>query len=97
MLFYLYIGVVIGEVLSFLLFIVFFGFLVMEVVLKYIFEVCDDFGVGFWCCFVDVILLLVVFGIFVGFVFIFVNGFGVVLLLNILGGFGVVNVGLIVM
>lgn len=92
---YSHTGVVIGEVLSFLPFIVFAGFLAMEAVPKYIFEVCDDLGVGPWRRFVDVILPLAAPGIFAGSVFIFVNGLGVALLPNILGGAGAVNAGLI--
>ncbi|MGB3553283.1 MAG: ABC transporter permease [Jannaschia sp.] len=92
---YTHTGVVIGEVLSFLPFIVFSGFLAMEAVPKYIFEVCDDLGVGPWRRFVDVILPLAAPGIFAGSVFIFVNGLGVALLPNILGGAGAVNAGLI--
>jgi ABC-type spermidine/putrescine transport system permease subunit I len=86
---------VIGEVMSFLPFIVFSGFLAMEAVPKFIFEVCDDLGVGPWRRFVDVILPLAAPGIFAGSVFIFVNGLGVALLPNILGGAGAVNAGLI--
>ncbi|MCE8009655.1 ABC transporter permease [Aestuariivita sp.] len=92
---YSHTGVVIGEVLSFLPFIVFAGFLAMEAVPKYIFEVCDDLGVGPWRRFKDVILPLAAPGIFAGSVFIFVNGLGVALLPNILGGAGAVNAGLI--
>lgn len=92
---YTHTGVVIGEVLSFLPFIVFSGFLAMEAVPKYIFEVCEDLGVGSWRRFVDVILPLAAPGIFAGSVFIFVNGLGVALLPNILGGAGAVNAGLI--
>lgn len=92
---YTHTGVVIGEVLSFLPFIVFSGFLAMEAVPKYIFEVCEDLGVGPWRRFVDVILPLAAPGIFAGSVFIFVNGLGVALLPNILGGAGAVNAGLI--
>jgi ABC-type spermidine/putrescine transport system permease subunit I len=92
---YTHTGVVIGEVLSFLPFIVFSGFLAMEAVPKYIFEVCDDLGVGPWRRFRDVILPLAAPGIFAGSVFIFVNGLGVALLPNILGGPGAVNAGLI--
>jgi len=88
-------GVVIGEVLSFLPFIVFAGFLAMEAVPKYIFEICQDLGAGFWRTFFDVILPLAAPGIFAGSVFIFVNGLGVALLPNILGGPGAVNAGLI--
>ena len=88
-------GVIIGEVLSFLPFIVFAGFLAMEAVPKYIFEICQDLGAGPWRTFVDVILPLAAPGIFAGSVFIFVNGLGVALLPNILGGPGAVNAGLI--
>jgi ABC-type spermidine/putrescine transport system permease subunit I len=92
---YTHTGVVIGEVLSFLPFIVFAGFLAMEAVPKFIFEVCDDLGVGPRRRFTDVILPLAAPGIFAGAVFIFVNGLGVALLPNILGGPGAVNAGLI--
>ena len=92
---YTHTGVIIGEVLSFLPFIVFAGFLAMEAVPKYIFEVCDDLGAGPVHRFVDVILPLAAPGIFAGGVFIFVNGIGVALLPNILGGPGAVNAGLI--
>lgn len=92
---YTHTGVIIGEVLSFLPFIVFAGFLAMEAVPKYIFEVCDDLGAGPVRRFVDVILPLAAPGIFAGSVFIFVNGIGVALLPNILGGPGAVNAGLI--
>ncbi len=88
-------GVIIGEVLAFLPFIVFAGFLAMEAVPKYIFEICEDLGAGFWRTFIDVILPLAAPGIFAGSVFIFVNGLGVALLPNILGGPGAVNAGLI--
>ncbi|MFV2034239.1 MAG: ABC transporter permease, partial [Halocynthiibacter sp.] len=92
---YTHTGVVIGEVMSFLPFIIFSGFLAMEAVPKYIFEVCDDLGAGPVRRFVDVILPLAAPGIFAGSVFIFVNGLGVALLPNILGGAGAVNAGLI--
>jgi len=88
-------GVIIGEVLSFLPFMVFAGFLAMEVVPKYVFEICDDLGAGRIRTFVDVILPLAAPGIFAGGVFIFVNGLGVALLPNVLGGPGAVNAGLI--
>jgi ABC-type spermidine/putrescine transport system permease subunit I len=88
-------GVIIGEVLSFLPFIVFAGFLAMEAVPKYVFEICDDLGASQYRVFVDVILPLAAPGIFAGSVFIFVNGLGVALLPNILGGPGAVNAGLI--
>jgi len=88
-------GVVIGDVMNFLPFMVFAGFLAMEAVPKYIFEICEDLGAGFWRTFIDVILPLAAPGIFAGSVFIFVNGLGVALLPNILGGPGAVNAGLI--
>ena len=88
-------GVVIGEVFAFLPFIVFAGFLAMEAVPAFVFEVCDDLGAGFWRTFVDVILPLAAPGIFAGGVFIFVNGLGIALIPNILGGPGSVNAGLI--
>lgn len=88
-------GVIIGEVLSFLPFVVFSGFLAMEAVPKYIFEVCEDLGASTYRIYRDVILPLTAPGIFAGSVFIFVNGIGVALLPNILGGPGAVNAGLI--
>ena len=88
-------GVIIGEVLSFLPFIVFSGFLAMEAVPKYIFEICEDLGANTFHTFKDIILPLAAPGIFAGSVFIFVNGIGVALLPNILGGPGAVNAGLI--
>ena len=89
------VGVIIGEVLSFLPFIVFAGFLAMEAVPKYIFEVCQDLGASRRQTFTDVIVPLAAPGIFAGSVFIFVNGLGVALIPNILGGPGAVNAGLI--
>ena len=88
-------GVIIGEVLSFLPFIVFSGFLAMEAVPKYIFEICEDLGAGTFRTYKDVMLPLAAPGIFAGSLFIFVNGIGVALLPNILGGPGAVNAGLI--
>ncbi len=88
-------GVIIGEVLSFLPFIVFAGFLAMEAVPKFVFEICDDLGAPRHRVFIDIILPLAAPGIFAGGVFIFVNGLGVALLPNILGGPGAVNAGLI--
>ena len=88
-------GVIIGEVWSFLPFMVFAGFLAMEAVPKYIFEICDDLGARPHRVFIDIILPLAAPGIFAGSVFIFVNGLGVALLPNILGGPGAVNAGLI--
>jgi ABC-type spermidine/putrescine transport system permease subunit I len=89
-------GVIIGDVLSFLPFMVFAGFLAMEAVQKYVFEVCDDLGAGGVRTFRDVIVPLAAPGIFAGSVFIFVNGLGVALVPIILGGPGAVNAGLIV-
>lgn len=88
-------GVIIGEVLSFLPFVVFAGFLAMEAVPKYVFEICEDLGGSWFRTLTDVILPLAAPGIFAGSVFIFVNGIGVALLPNILGGPGAVNAGLI--
>lgn len=88
-------GVVIGEVLSFLPFMVFSGFLAMEAVPAHVFEVCRDLGASRWRTFVDVIVPLAAPGIFAGSVFILVNGLGVALIPNILGGPGAVNAGLI--
>ena len=90
------VGVVIGDVMSFLPFMVFAGFLSMEAVERYIFEVCDDLGASAVSTFKDVILPLAAPGIFAGSVFIFVNGLGVALVPTILGGPGAVNAGLIV-
>ncbi len=90
------IGVVIGDVISFLPFMVFAGFLAMEAVQTYIFEVCDDSGVGRARTFRDIIVPLAAPGIFAGGVFIFVNSLGVALVPTILGGPGAVNAGLIV-
>ena len=88
-------GVIIGDVLSFLPFMVFAGFLAMEAVQRYIFEVCEDLGAGTFRTFRDIIIPLAAPGIFAGSVFIFVNGLGVALVPTILGGPGAVNAGLI--
>ena len=72
------IGVVIGDVMSFLPFMVFAGFLAMEAVQKYVFEVCDDLGARAVHTFRDVIIPLAAPGIFAGSVFIFVNSLGAV-------------------
>ncbi|MCP4327965.1 MAG: ABC transporter permease [Alphaproteobacteria bacterium] len=90
------VGVIIGEVMSFLPFMVFSGFLAMEAVQRYIFEVCDDLGAGTARTFRHIILPLAAPGIFAGSVFIFVNGLGVGFIPNILGGPGAVNAGSIV-
>ncbi len=88
-------GVIIGDVLSFLPFMVFSGFLAMEAVQRYVFEVCDDLGARPLRTFRDVIIPLAAPGIFAGSVFIFVNGLGTALVPTILGGPGAVNAGLI--
>ena len=88
-------GVVIGDVLSFLPFMVFSGFLAMEAVPRYVFEVCDDLGARPVRTFRDVIVPLAAPGIFAGSVFIFANGIGTALVPTILGGPGAVNAGLI--
>jgi ABC-type spermidine/putrescine transport system permease subunit I len=89
-------SVVIGDVVSFLPFMVFSGFLAMEAVQRYIFDVCQDLGLGTWRTFFGVIVPLAAPGIFAGSVFIFVNSLGVALVPTLLGGPGAVNAGLIV-
>ena len=89
------VGVIIGDVLSFLPFMVFAGFLAMEAVPRYVFEVCQDLGAGKWRTLIDVVIPLAAPGIFAGSVFILVNALGVALIPNILGGPGAVNAGLI--
>jgi ABC-type spermidine/putrescine transport system permease subunit I len=90
------VGVVIGDVLSFLPFMVFAGFLAMEAVQGYVFEVCEDLGAGTMRAFREVIVPLAAPGIFAGSVFIFVNSVGGALVPTLLGGPGAVNAGLIV-
>jgi ABC-type spermidine/putrescine transport system permease subunit I len=90
------IGVVIGDVISFMPFMVFAGFLAMEAVQGYVFEVCEDLGARTVRAFLDVIVPLAAPGIFAGSVFIFVNSLGSALVPNLLGGPGAVNAGLIV-
>lgn len=90
------IGVIIGDVISFLPFMVFSGFLAMEAVQRYVFDVCDDLGAGRIATFTDVVVPLAAPGIFAGSVFILVNSMGVALVPTILGGPGAVNAGLIV-
>ena len=84
------IGVVIGDVVSFLPFMVFAGFLAMEAVQSYVFEVCEDLGARTVRAFRDIIVPLA------GSVFIFVNSVGGALVPTLLGGPGAVNAGLIV-
>ena len=90
------IGVVIGDVISFMPFMVFAGFLAMEAVQGYVFEVCEDLGARTVRAFLDVIVPLAAPGIFAGSVFIFVNSVGSALVPILLGGPGAVNAGLIV-
>ena len=90
------VSVVIGDVVSFLPFMVFSGFLAMEAVQRYIFDVCQDLGLSTWRTFFGVIVPLAAPGIFAGSVFIFVNSLGVALVPTLLGGPGAVNAGLIV-
>lgn len=89
------VGVVIGDVLSFLPYMLFAGFLALEAVQRYVFEVCDDLGARTVHTFRDVLIPLAAPGIFAGSVFIFVNALGVALVPTILGGPGAVNAGLI--
>ncbi len=88
-------AVIIGDVLSFMPFIIFAGFLAMEAVPKYVFEVCQDLGASRWRVFKDILLPLAAPGIFAGGVFIFINGIGNAFVPSILGGPGAVNAGLI--
>ncbi len=88
-------GVIIGDVMSFLPFMIFAGFLALEAVQNYIFEVCDDLGANPVHLFGDIIIPLAAPGIFAGSVFIFVNSMGVALVPTLLGGPGAVNAGLI--
>ena len=90
------VGVVIGDVVSFLPFMVFAGFLAMEAVQGYVFEVCEDLGARTVRAFRDIIVPLAAPGIFAGSVFIFVNSVGGALVPILLGGPGAVNAGLIV-
>jgi ABC-type spermidine/putrescine transport system permease subunit I len=88
-------GVVIGEIVSFLPFMIFSTFLALEAIPNYIFEVCSDLGVNRRRMFKDILLPLAAPGLFAGSVFIFVNGIGIALIPTILGGPGAVNAGLI--
>ena len=88
-------GVVIGEIVSFLPFMIFSTFLALEAIPNYIFEVCSDLGVNRRRMFTDIYLPLAAPGLFAGSVFIFVNGIGIALIPTILGGPGSVNAGLI--
>ena len=75
---------------------VFAGFLAMEAVQGYVFEVCEDLGARTLRAFREVIVPLAAPGIFAGSVFIFVNSLGGALVPILLGGPGAVNAGLIV-
>ena len=88
-------GVVIGEIVSFLPFMIFSTFLALEAIPNYVFEVCADLGVNRRRMFKDILLPLAAPGLFAGGVFIFVNGIGIALIPTILGGPGSVNAGLI--
>jgi ABC-type spermidine/putrescine transport system permease subunit I len=88
-------GVVIGEIVSFLPFMIFSTFLALEAIPNYIFEVCSDLGVNRRKMFTDIYLPLAAPGLFAGSVFIFVNGIGIAIIPTILGGPGSVNAGLI--
>jgi len=90
------IGVVIGDVISFMPFMVFAGFLAMEAVQGYVFEVGEDLGARTLRAFREVIVPRAAPGIFAGSVFIFVNSVGGALVPILLGGPGAVNAGLIV-
>ena len=87
-------GVVIGEIVSFLPFMIFSTFLALEAIPNYVFEVCADLGVNRRRMFKDIFLPLAAPGLFAGSVFIFVNGIGIALIPTILGGPGSVNAGL---
>lgn len=89
-------GVVIGEVLSFLPFMVFCGFLAMEAVPGYVFELCDDIGSGLVATMRRVIIPLAAPGIFAASIFIFVNSLGLFLVPDLLGGPGAANAGTLV-
>ena len=63
-------GVVIGEIVSFLPFMIFSTFLALEAIPNYIFEVCSDLGVNRRRMFKDILLPLAAPGLFAGSVFI---------------------------
>ena len=90
------VGTIIGEVMSFLPFMVFASFLAMEAVERYIFEVCDDLGSGGLRLFKDIIVPLAAPGIFAGSLFIFINGIGIYIIPFLLGGPAAANAGVIV-
>lgn len=90
-------GTIIGEVMSFLPFMVFSCFLAMEAVENYIFEVCDDLGASPFYLFKDIIIPLAAPGIFAGSLFIFINGIGLAIIPDFLGGPGAANAGILVL
>ncbi len=90
------VGTIIGEVTSFLPFMIFSCFLAMEAVERYIFEVCDDLGSGGLSLFKDIVIPLAAPGIFAGSLFIFINGIGLYIIPFLLGGPAAANAGVIV-
>ena len=90
------VGTVIGEVLSFLPFMVFSCFLAMEAVERYTFEVCDDLGCKGLPLFKDILVPLASPGIFAGSLFIFINGIGIFIIPFLLGGPAAANAGVII-
>ena len=87
---------IIGQVTSFLPFMVFSCFLAMEAVEQYIFEVCDDLGSAGVSLFKDIIIPLAAPGIFAGSLFVFINGVGIYVIPFLLGGPAAANAGVIV-
>ena len=90
------VGTIIGEVMSFLPFLIFSSFLAMEAVERYVFEVCDDLGCRGFSLFKDIIIPLAAPGIFAGSLFIFINGIGLYIIPFLLGGPAAANAGVIV-
>lgn len=89
-------GTLIGNVSSFLPFMIFSCFLAMEAVEGYIFEVCDDLGSTGVPLFKDVVIPLAAPGIFAGSLFIFINSIGTYIVPFLLGGPAAANAGVIV-
>lgn len=87
---------ILGEVMSFLPFMVFSCFLAMEAVEDYVFEVCDDLGSKGYRLFKDILIPLAAPGIFAGGLFIFINGIGVFIIPFLLGGPAAANAGVLV-
>ena len=90
------VGTIIGEVMSFLPFLIFSCFLAMEAVERYVFEVCDDLGSRGFSLFKDIVIPLAAPGIFAGSLFIFINGIGLYIIPFLLGGPAAANAGVIV-